>query len=314
MSLKPTPIPPVPEATAYVARAVFPRGKVLMQLRDTLGTVYSDDQFADLFPAHGHPAVAPWRLALVPVVQVMEHVTDRQAADAVRRCLDGKYLLSLELTDGGFDHTVLSEFRTRLLQGSAELRLLERFLTRCRAALARVSAEIEQRLTAKWEAIALLDTIPGVSQRTAEGVIAEIGSDLSRFKSAGHLASWAGMCPGNAQSGGKQLSGRTRKGNAWLRRTLVEIAHVAAKTKDTSLAAHYRRIATRRGKKRALIAVGHSVLVMIYHILTKRVPYQELGGTYFDERERDQVQRRLVHRLERLGYAVTLATTSQPTL
>src|SRR5262249_51715009 len=103
-----------------------------MQLRDTLGTVYSDDQFADLFPAHGHPAVAPWRLALVPVVQVMEHVTDRQAADAVRRCLDGKYLLSLELTDGGFDHTVLSEFRTRLLQGSAELRLLERFLTRCR--------------------------------------------------------------------------------------------------------------------------------------------------------------------------------------
>lgn len=132
MSLKPTPIPPVPEATAYVARAVFPRGKVLMQLRDTLGTVYSDDQFADLFPAHGHPAVAPWRLALVPVVQVMEHVTDRQAADAVRRCLDGKYLLSLELTDGGFDLTVLSEFRTRLLQGSAELRLLERFLTRCR--------------------------------------------------------------------------------------------------------------------------------------------------------------------------------------
>jgi len=179
-------------------------------------------------------------------------------------------------------------------------------------AIARVSAEIEQQLAAEGEAVALLDSIPGVSLRTAQVLIAELGSDLSRFPSAQHLASWAGMCPGNAQSGGRRLSGRTRTGNAWLRRTLVEIAHVAAKTKDTYLAAQYRRIAARRGKKRALIAVGHSVLVMIYHILTKRVPYHELGAQYFDERERDHVQQRLVHRLERLGYAVTL-TTPQPT-
>lgn len=176
-----------------------------------------------------------------------------------------------------------------------------------------MSVEIGQRLAAEREAITLLDTIPGVSQRTAEVLVAEIGTDLSRFPSAGHLASWAGMCPGNAQSGGKRLSGKTRKGNAWLRRTLVEVAHVAAKTKDTYLAAQYRRIAARRGKKRALIAVGHSVLVMIYHILTKRTPYQELGGTYFDERERDHVQQRLIHRLERLGYAVTIAPAPQPT-
>jgi transposase len=173
-------------------------------------------------------------------------------------------------------------------------------------AIARVSTEIEQRLAEEREAIALLDTIPGVSQRTAQVLIAEVGTDLSRFPSARHLASWAGMCPGNAESGGRRLSGKTRKGNAWLRRTLVEIAHVAAKTKDTYLAAQYRRIAARRGKKRALIAVGHTALVMIYHILTKRVPYHELGAQYFDEREREQVQRRLVHRLERLGYAVTL--------
>jgi transposase len=179
-------------------------------------------------------------------------------------------------------------------------------------AIARVSAEIDRRLAAEREAVALLDTIPGVSQRTAEVLLAELGSDLSRFPSAQHLASWAGMCPGNAESGGKRLSGKTRKGNAWLRRTLVEIAHVAAKTKETYLAAQYRRIAARRGKKRALIAVGHSVLVMIYHILTKRTPYRELGGTYFDARERDHVQRRLVHRLERLGFAVTLAPAPTP--
>src|SRR5215467_13976833 len=132
MSLKPTAIPPIPEETARVARAVFPRGNELMQLRDTLGTIYTDDQFADLFPTHGQPAVAPWRLALVTVLQFMEHLTDRQAADAVRRCVDWKYCLSLDLTNPGFDHTVLSEFRSRLIEGKAELRLLELFLERCR--------------------------------------------------------------------------------------------------------------------------------------------------------------------------------------
>src|SRR5215467_8193452 len=108
MSLKPTAIPPIPEETARVARAVFPRGNELMQLRDTLGTIYTDDQFADLFPTHGQPAQAPWRLALVIVLQFLENLTDRQAADVVRSRLDVKYLLSLELTDPGFDHTVTS--------------------------------------------------------------------------------------------------------------------------------------------------------------------------------------------------------------
>jgi transposase len=132
MSLKPMSIPPVPEETARVAWAVFPQGNVLLQLRDSLGHIYTDEQFADLFPTRGQPAEAPWRLALVTVLQFMEHLTDRQAADAVRRCLDWKYLLSLDLTDVGFDHTVLSEFRTRLVDGGAELRLLDLFLTRCR--------------------------------------------------------------------------------------------------------------------------------------------------------------------------------------
>jgi transposase len=113
MSLKPHPIPPVPQETARVAQAAFPRGNVVLQLREALGTIYTDEQFADLFPSHGQPAAAPWRLALVIVLQFLENLTDRQAADAVRSRLDWKYLLSLELTDPGFDHTVLSEFRSR---------------------------------------------------------------------------------------------------------------------------------------------------------------------------------------------------------
>jgi transposase len=132
MSLKSHPIPPVPEETARVARAAFPRGNVLMQLRDTLGTIYTDEAFADLYPTHGQPAEAPWRLALVIVMQALENLTDRQAADAVRSRLDWKYVLSLELTDPGFDHTVLSEFRSRLVAGNAEQRLLDLLLEQCR--------------------------------------------------------------------------------------------------------------------------------------------------------------------------------------
>ena len=173
-------------------------------------------------------------------------------------------------------------------------------------AIEHVSGEIAQRLTADQEAIALLDTIPGVGQRAAEILIAEIGSDMRRFPSAKHLASWAGMCPGNHESGGKRLSGRTRKGNRWLRQVLVEIAHVASKTKNTYLAAQYKRIAAGGGKKRALIAVSHTVLTIVYTLLTRRQPYQDLGAAYFDQRERQRVERRLVQRLERLGYQVSM--------
>jgi len=177
-------------------------------------------------------------------------------------------------------------------------------------AMERVSVEIAQRLQAEQGAIDLLDTVPGIGRRAAEIIIAELGTDLGRFPSAKHLASWAGMCPGNAESGGKRLSGKTRKGNRWLRQVLIEIAHVAAKTRGTYLAAQYRRIAARRGKKRALVAVAHTVLVIVYHILTRREPYRDLGEAYFDHLERQHVERRLVRRLERLGYSVTLAPTT----
>jgi transposase len=173
-------------------------------------------------------------------------------------------------------------------------------------AIDRVSAMIAQQLTAEQEAITLLDTIPGVSQRTAEILLAEIGTDMTRFPSAKHLASWAGMCPGNQASAGKRLSGKTRKGSRWLRQVLVESAHVAAKTKQTYLAAQYKRLAARRGKKRALIALGHTILIIVYHLLSRKQPYQDLGAAYFDTREKQRVEQRLVRRLEGLGYRVAL--------
>jgi len=176
---------------------------------------------------------------------------------------------------------------------------------------ARVTAELDARLQTEGEALAYLDTIPGVNRRIAQIIVAEIGTDMGRFPSAKHLASWAGICPGNHESAGKRRSGRTRKGSRWLRQALTEAAHGAAHTKQTYLAALYQRIAARRGRKKAIIAVAHAILVIVYHLLTRREPYRDLGVNYFDERERQEVERRLVRRLQRLGYEVTLQPVAQ---
>jgi transposase len=133
MSMKPQEMSPVPEETARVARAANPKGNVSMSMRDELGSIYQDQLFAALFPQRGHPAFAPWRLALVTVMQFMEGLSDRQAAEAVRERIDWKYALSLELTDPGFDFSVLSEFRARLLAGEAEAQLLQALLELCKS-------------------------------------------------------------------------------------------------------------------------------------------------------------------------------------
>jgi transposase len=174
------------------------------------------------------------------------------------------------------------------------------------AAIARVSAEIAERVQPDEEAIARLDTIPGVGRAVAEALVAEIGADLTRFPSAKHLASWAGLCPGNHESAGNRRSGKTRKGSPWLRACLVQAAHAAARSKGTYLAAQYRRLAARRGRARAAVAVAHSILIIAYHVLTEGTVYCDLGDNYFDERDRHGVARRLVHRLQGLGYGVTL--------
>lgn len=169
-----------------------------------------------------------------------------------------------------------------------------------------LDAEVCERMRPFAKEIELLDTIPGVGRRTAEHIIAEIGVDMNRFPSAGHLSSWAGMTPGNNESAGKRKSGRTRKGNKKLRSTLVEAARAAGRTKDTYLSAQYRRIAARRGSNRAAVAVGHSILVIVYHILKKKQPYKELGVDYFEQRKRDSVIKSSVKKLEALGFKVNL--------
>jgi transposase len=170
----------------------------------------------------------------------------------------------------------------------------------------RVSQEIEERMLPLAEELALLDEVPGISKRAAEVLIAELGTDMGRFPTHKHVASWAGMCPGNHESGGKRQSGWVRKGNPWLRSVLIEAAQSVGRMKSNYLGEQYRRLAGRRGKKKATVAVGHSILVIVYHLLKEGSSYRELGSDYFDERHRQRVQRRLVRRLEGLGYKVTL--------
>lgn len=173
--------------------------------------------------------------------------------------------------------------------------------------IATYSQEIERRTRPFDERLALLDTIPGVARTTAELILAEVGSDMSRFPTPAHLAAWAGLAPGNNESAGKHYSGRTRKGSQWLRAGLIQAANAAARTKGSFLSAQYHRLAARRGRKRALVAVAHSILIIAYHMLDRHQPYQDLGSNYYDERKKQIVANRYVRRLQKLGYSVTIA-------
>jgi transposase len=165
---------------------------------------------------------------------------------------------------------------------------------------------IEQRQAAFAPAVELLQTIPGVGEVVATALVAELGTDMGRFPSAGHLASWAGVCPGNQQSGGKRLSGRTTRGNVWVRAMLAEAVWSIARSRGTYLHAQYHRLARRRGKLKAAMAVAHSLLVIVYCVLRDQRPYRDLGPDYFDQRDAARVERHHVARLEQLGYSVTL--------
>jgi len=173
--------------------------------------------------------------------------------------------------------------------------------------IAEVQEEIDRSLAPFDEAVTLLDTIPDVGAVVAATLVAEIGTDMSRFPSHNHLSSWVGFCPGNKQSGGKRLSGKTTKGNSYVRAVLGEVAWTISRSPGTYLHAQYQRIARRRGKNRAIVAVAHSVLVIAYHILKDKRPYSDLGADYFDTLDTARIERHHVHRLEQLGYTVTLS-------
>jgi transposase len=173
-------------------------------------------------------------------------------------------------------------------------------------AIARLNDRIAEQARPFEAILERLDAIPGVNRRIGEIIVAEIGVDMSRFPSAGHLASWAGLCPGLHQSGGKRLSGRTRKGCSWLRAALIEAGWAAARHRTSALAARYHRIARKRGSKRACVATGHSILTIVYHLLSHPGPYRELGPEDYERANTERVKAALVRRLRGLGFTVTV--------
>ncbi len=176
--------------------------------------------------------------------------------------------------------------------------------------IADLNLEVEQRLRPFEALLARLDAIPGIGQRNAEQILVEVGTDMSRFPSAAHFASWAKLCPGNDESAGKRRSGRTGLGSRWLRSTMVEAAWSASRVRNSYFAAQYHRLVPRRGKRRAAVAVAHSMLIAIYHLIKDGTIYQDLGPNHFDELDRQRITHRAVRRLQALGYQVTLQEAS----
>jgi transposase len=170
----------------------------------------------------------------------------------------------------------------------------------------RLSQEIAARLRPVEDDLERLETIPGVKRRTVEVLAAETGLDMTRFPSAAHLASWAGVCPGNYESAGKRKGGKTRRGSKWLRRALVEAGRAAARSKRSYFHGQYRRLAARRGPNKAALAIGHAILTTVYYLLTRQDTYRDLSPTYLEERLRARAQQRAIQQLQRLGYEVTL--------
>jgi transposase len=166
--------------------------------------------------------------------------------------------------------------------------------------------EIAQQRPELSQAVARWDTIPGIDRVAAWALLAEIGDNMAQFPTAEHLASWAALCPGNHESAGKRLRGTTRQGSPWLGRMACQCAWAAARTKNTYLSSQFRRLAARRGKKRAIIAVAHTIIVIGYHLQKNQSNYEDLGGNYFDRIHSDGLKRYLLKRLQQLGHKVTL--------
>jgi transposase len=218
-----------------------------------------------------------------------------QIADLARRQLRGK-IPQLEKALEGH----LTEHHRFLL------RLLWKELVQQEALIAELEAKIEEVTCLLAADVERLDEVPGLDRRVAEVILAEIGADMSPFPTHQNVVAWAGMCPGNEESAGKRRKRRITPGNRWLKRSLVQAAWAASHTKNSYLASQYRRLVGRRGKKRALIAVGHSILVIVYHLLKNGTRYRDLGGDFFDRLEPERLTRYYVKRLQKLGHKVIL--------
>jgi transposase len=236
--------------------------------------------------------------------------------------VSGRALLQA-LMEGEQDPVKLAEFAQGKLRGKIPelekaleghvtahhrfmLKLLWKQLAQQEELIAELEGKIEEQTRPFADEMERLDAVPGVDRRVAEVMLAEVGADMKPFPTHRNLAKWAGMCPGNEESAGKRRRRSITPGNRWLKRSLVQAAWGASHTKNTYLASQYRRLAGRRGKKRALIGVGHSILVIFYHMLQRRTTYTDLGGDFFDRLEPERLTRYYVKRLESLGHKVTL--------
>jgi transposase len=269
------------------------------------------------------------RGSLANRIQKIAESANIKLSEVVSDALGESSLAMLRALAGGETDVVkMSEFaRGRLRSKIPQLRLaLEGRLTEAQrwvlselldryseleAAISKAEEKIEQQIKESpdpfvGEAISYLDTIVGVGRRVAEVMVSEMGVSMEQFPSSGHISSWAGMCPGNNESAGKRRSGRTTKGSKYLRAALVQAAWAASKKKDSYLAAQFHRLARRKGKKKAAVAVGHSILVIAYHVLKRRESYKEMGGDYFDRKNVEGQKRRLIRQLEALGLRVTV--------
>ncbi|MCZ8515491.1 IS110 family transposase [Paenibacillus filicis] len=227
------------------------------------------------------------------------------------------------MINGETDASVLADFAQKKLKlkkeqlklalegrlGAHQLLMIEKQLAHIdyvNELITELDTEIDKRMAPFAEDLKLLDSIPGVGKRTAEQILAEIGTDMARFPTPGHLCSWAGMTPGHDESAGKKKSAKTRKGNKKLRSALTEAARAVARKKNSYLSAQYHRIAARRGKNRAAIAVGHTILTIVHILLTRRQEYLELGFDYFDQRKKEILIKHSIKRLESLGLQVNI--------